>query len=77
MRGLHCPLGSGCAFTRLECREDWEMHEGLATGTLSLTCQWETQDMYTVDTGSHQHVVTSEYKGIEYGFQGKPAESSI
>ena len=53
------------------------MHEGLATGTLSLTCQWETQDMYTVDTGSHQHVVTSEYKGIEYGFQGKPAESSI
>ena len=53
------------------------MQEGLAMGTLSLTCLWETQDMYTAHNGSHQHIVTSEYTGTESGFQGKPAESII
>ena len=77
VRNLNRPLVSSYAITRPECREDCKMQEGLAMGTLSLICLWETQHMYTVHTGSPQHTVTPEYTGIESGFQEKPAESSI
>lgn len=45
-------------------------------GTLSLTYPWEIQDMYTVRPGSHEHIMTLEYTGIESFFPRKPAQSA-
>lgn len=76
VRGLNCTLVSGCTFKRPGCTEEWGVKES-SPWTLSLTCLWETPDMYTVYNGSQRRIMTPEHTGLESIFQQKPAESVV